>query len=356
MSHPREGETLDSGRIAHFGTLFDQLRAELRKRIVGQEEVVNQVLAAIFSEGHCLVVGVPGLAKTLLIRSIADLLSLEFKRIQFTPDMMPSDITGATLIRSDAEGDRGFHFLRGPIFTNILLADEINRTPPKTQAALMEAMEERQVTAGGSRIPLSRPFFVLATQNPIEQEGTYPLPVSQLDRFQMSIFIDYPSTEEEFRIVMLTTSDYRAPLSPILSREQILEAIRLVRLVRIPQSLLDYASRLVRRTRPAAADAPDFVREWISWGAGPRAIQSLIAGARSLALFSGRAEVEPDDLHRVVHPVLRHRLVLSYHAEAEGIQADGVIDRILESLPDGLFKKPPSLPERKSFLARLLGK
>jgi MoxR-like ATPase len=313
-----------------------ELRSRLANRIVGQEEVVREVIAAILSEGHCLIVGVPGLAKTLLIRSIAALLSLEFKRIQFTPDLMPSDITGATLIRESRAGGRGFHFLRGPIFANVILADEINRTPPKTQAALMEAMEERQVTAAGQRLPLPRPFFVLATQNPIEQEGTYPLPVSQLDRFQQEIRIDYPSGDEEFAIVQLTTSAYQCELEPLLDRADLLDAIALARRVRVSERLIDYAARLVRRTRPSSPDAPDFVREWVSWGAGPRAIQSLLAAARSLAFLAGRVEVIADDLHSIVHSTLRHRILRTYHAEAEGVGVDLVIDRILESMPDGL--------------------
>jgi len=302
--------------------------------------------------------GVPGLAKTLLIQSIASLVSLDFKRIQFTPDLMPTDITGATLIQDNDAGDRGFHFLRGPIFANVILADEINRTPPKTQSALMEAMEERQITASGQRLPLPRPFFVLATQNPIEQEGTYPLPVSQLDRFHQSIQIDYPSGDEEFEIVQQTTSAYDATLDPLLSRDQILEAIRLVEAIEISDAMVDYASRVVRRTRPTSPDAPDFVREWISWGAGPRAIQSVLSGARSLAFVAGRARVEPDDLHAIAHSALRHRLLRTYHAEAEGIDIDGVIDRVLESMPDGLYSPPKAEEEetRPSFLQRLLGR
>jgi len=344
--------------LRKYGSSFKELRANLGKKIIGQDQVVRQVLAALLSEGHCLLIGVPGLAKTLLIHSVASLLSLEFKRIQFTPDLMPSDITGATLIRDSREGERGFRFLRGPIFSNVILADEINRTPPKTQAALMEAMEERQITAAGSRMPLPRPFFVLATQNPIEQEGTYPLPVSQLDRFQQTIHIDYPTTDEEFDIVQLTTSSYDSVLEPLLYHDSISEAIELASRIHLPQTLVDYAARVVRRTRPTSPDAPDFVVEWISWGAGPRAIQSLLSGARALAFLDGRGEVTHDDIHEMARPAMRHRLLRTYHAEAEGVDVDSVIERVLESLPDGLYRRPSANPaaKRPGLLTRLIGR
>jgi MoxR-like ATPase len=357
---------LQADRLSALSSQLLQLRQELGRKVVGQSEVVRQILAAILSEGHCLVVGMPGLAKTLLIRSIAGLLSLEFKRIQFTPDLMPADITGATLIHREAihaaeGGDGGlgepsWRFIRGPIFANVVLADEINRTPPKTQSALMEAMEERQVTAAGRRMPLSRPFFVLATQNPIEHEGTYSLPVSQLDRFQLTIHIDYPSFEEEFRVVLLTTSAYDSVLAPIVGREDIIEAIGLARRVQVPERLLDYVARLVRRTRPASKDAPDFVREWISWGAGPRAVQAMVQAARAFAFQDGRIEVRADDIHEALHPTLRHRLVLTYHAEAEGIQPDQVVDQIVASMPDGLYRPPETTRPRRGLLARILGR
>jgi len=343
----------ERANVERYAEILRGLRTRLAAKIVGQEHVVTQVLASILSEGHCLIVGVPGLAKTLLISSVADLLTLQFKRIQFTPDLMPNDITGATLIRDDDEGVRGFHFLRGPIFANVILADEINRTPPKTQAALMEAMEERQVTASGRRAPLPRPFFVLATQNPIEQEGTYPLPVSQLDRFQQTILIDYPSDDEEFRIVQMTTSAYGCDLEPLLTHEDVVEAIALVSRIAVPARLVDYASRLVRCTRPDSGSAPQFVRESISWGAGPRAIQALVAGARALAFLAGRTEATADDLHGVVFSTLRHRLVRTYHAEAEGIDVDDIVRRVLLSMPDGIYHEPePERPRTLRFWQR----
>jgi MoxR-like ATPase len=353
---PRPEKTLDRMKLSEYGSRLEQLRTELRKKIIGQDAVVRQLLAALLSEGHCLLIGVPGLAKTLLISSIASLLSLDFKRIQFTPDLMPSDITGATLIRDSQEGERGFHFLPGPIFANVILADEINRTPPKTQAALMEAMEERQITASGQRVRLPRPFFVLATQNPIEQEGTYPLPVSQLDRFQQTIHIDYPTTDEEFDIVQLTTSAYESSLAPLLDRASISEAVAMVAQVHLPQTLVEYASRVVRRTRPTSSDAPDFVHEWISWGAGPRATQALLASARALAFIDGRGEATYEDLHEMACSTMRHRLLRTYHAEAEGIDVDSIIERVLESMPEGRYQRASedAVEPKPGFLARLI--
>jgi len=345
---------LDAGEIEKHGKAFRRIHEEVARRIVGQERVVDELLMAILAEGHCLIIGVPGLAKTLIVSTIAELLSLQFKRIQFTPDLMPSDITGATIITQEADLDRDYKFLRGPIFANVILADEINRTPPKTQAALMEAMEERQITAGGKQFPIQRPFFVLATQNPIEQEGTYPLPVSQMDRFLFNILIDYPSCEEEQEILERTTSSYSATFEPVLDRESILEAIVAVRQVQIPDHLVDYATRIVRRSRPANPEAPEFVKEWLSWGGGPRAVQAMILGAKARALLSGRPEVEPDDLHRVLPATLRHRILLNYEGEAEGIEPDSVIEKILESMPDGHYKKAQS-DTKVGFLARLFG-
>lgn len=318
--------------VEEYAGLLSRLRDELHKRIVGQDEVVTQILACILAEGHCLLIGLPGLAKTMLISSLAEMLSLEFKRIQFTPDLMPSDITGTTVIRDDSFGRRDFHFLPGPLFANIILADEINRTPPKTQAALMEAMEERQISVAGKRRPLARPFFVLATQNPIEQEGTYPLPVSELDRFLFNIQIDYPNEDEEFRIVVLTTSTYRASLGKILEREQVGQMIRLVQTIAVPDDLYEYASTVVRRTRPSASDASPFTREFVAWGAGPRATKSIVLAGKAMALMAGRCQVHKEDLRAVVHPTLRHRIVLRYHAQAEGIQPDDVIDKVLEGI------------------------
>ena len=338
--------------IEKHGEAFERLRAGVRQRIVGQDQVVDELLTAILAEGHCLIVGVPGLAKTLIVSTIAELLSLSFKRIQFTPDLMPSDITGATIVSQEAGAqDRGFHFLRGPIFCNVVLADEINRTPPKTQAALMEAMEERQITAAGRRFPLDRPFFVLATQNPIEQEGTYPLPVSQMDRFLFNVLIDYPDAREEFEILQLTTSSYRAQLTPVLERQAILDAVAAARRIAVDDALIDYAARLVRASRPADSSDPDFVREWLAWGGGPRAIQSLLAASRAYALLRGRPAVEKADIDRLVAPTLRHRIILNYHSEAEGIQPDTVVDRIREKVSAGI--SGVSVPRRKKgFLAR----
>jgi MoxR-like ATPase len=353
---PQLGKS-DLSRIEKYSGQIADLRRDLSRRIVGQDKVIRQVLAAILSEGHCLIIGVPGLAKTLLVRSISELLTLEFSRIQFTPDLMPSDITGATLLQDDSDGVRGFNFMRGPIFSNVILADEINRTPPKTQAALMEAMEERQVTAAGGNVPLERPFFVLATQNPIEQEGTYPLPVSQMDRFQQSIRIDYPEADEEMQIVQQTTSSYQSSLEPVLDRESISDLIDLTAKISISSLLLDYVSRIVRKTRPGSEQAPGFVKEWVSWGAGPRGVQAIIEGARALALMDGRHEISPGDLHEMCFSTLRHRMVLTYHAEAEGVDADIVIEQILESMAEGHYR--PAEKETTNapgFFRRLLGR
>ncbi len=335
---------------------FERLREAVARRIVGQDGVVREILVAILAEGHCLIIGVPGLAKTLIVSTIAELLSLGWKRIQFTPDLMPTDITGATIISDEGAAERGYRFLKGPIFSNVILADEINRTPPKTQAALMEAMEERQVTAGGVRFEMERPFFVLATENPIEQQGTYPLPVSQIDRFMFNVLIDYPSQKEEFEVLRLTTSSYRVEMGPLLSKDVILRAIAAARRVEVPEPLLHYATRIIRRSRPADPSAPDFVREWLAWGGGPRAVQALIRGSKAHALLSGRAVVEAEDIHRVLAPTLRHRMVLSYHAEAEGIKPDSIIERILRGMPDGLYRPEEPSQKKVGLIARLLGR
>lgn len=351
--------TEDRRRIREFGEHFRELRDQVGRRIVGQDTVIEELLIVMLSEGHALIVGVPGLAKTLLVSTIAELLSLKFKRIQFTPDLMPSDITGATIIGADSlDGDRRLRFLRGPVFANILLADEINRTPPKTQAALMEAMEEGQVTAAGQRHKLERPFFVLATQNPIEQEGTYPLPVSQLDRFLFNIDIDYPDFDEEFEVLQLTTSTYITALKCLIEREGIIEALDLARRIDVPGTLLDYATQIVRRTRPGEAEAPDFVREWVSWGGGPRAVQAILMGAKSRALLNARDEVTDEDIHRVVFPALRHRVLLNYHGEAEGKKTDDVIEEVLLSMPGGRYRKDEPTQDVRtpwSFLKRWFG-
>ena len=356
MAHVDSLSGQEVRKIEAYAATLEALRDHLKKRIVGQERVITQMLASILADGHCLLVGVPGLAKTLMISTLASVLTLSFKRIQFTPDLMPSDITGATIIRNDPVTGRDFHFLRGPVFANIILADEINRTPPKTQSALMEAMEERQVTAGGTRMPLSRPFFVLATQNPIEQEGTYPLPISQLDRFLFMIHVDYPTEDEEFRVVLRTTSTYDTEIEPLLEREQLLEIQSLVRRIEISAQLVDYAARIVRLSRPHAIGAPSFVRESIAWGAGPRAVQSMLQTSRALAFLDGRPTVRIQDLHDIAHSVLRHRLVLSYHAEAEGIEPDGLVDKILVSLGRYTPPEQEAAPRRRGLLARLLSR
>jgi MoxR-like ATPase len=340
-------------RIAELARAIGELRSQLHRRIIGQEEVMDLLFAAILAEGHCLLVGVPGLAKTLMVSSLAELLQLRFQRIQFTPDLMPSDITGTTVIRDDSTGKRDFSFMKGPLFANIVLADEINRTPPKTQAALLEAMEERQVSIAGGHLPLERPFFVLATQNPIEQEGTYPLPVSQLDRFLFSINIDYPLEPEEYRIVVQTTSAFRAELKPLLSPALLRDLLAAAQHIALQDSLVDYASRIVRATRPSAGSSLPLVNEYIAWGAGPRATQALLAAARAIALMAGRTQVVADDIHRVVLPTLRHRIVLTYHAQAEGVLVDDLLRRLLLALPNGLYREQPAAQPKKGLLARL---
>jgi MoxR-like ATPase len=324
--------------IQHLGHAYQRLTGELGKVIVGQHDVVEQLLIAMFARGHCLLVGVPGLAKTLLIRTLADALSLDFSRVQFTPDLMPADITGTEVIQEDkATGTREFRFLEGPLFANIVLADEINRTPPKTQAALLEAMQERQVTAGGKRYTLPEPFFVLATQNPIEQEGTYPLPEAQLDRFMFMVNVDYPDADEELAIVKQTTADFEATVTEALSAEEILRLSHLVRRVPIADHLAKWAIAMVRNTRVAKGQAagaiPSMVEKYVSWGAGPRASQYLVLAAKARAALAGRHCVERDDLKAVAAPVLRHRLITNFNAEADGITADDVIAHLLETTP-----------------------
>ncbi len=309
---------------------FLQITHELSKVVIGQKQVIEELLVAMFARGHCLLVGVPGLAKTLMIRTVADALALEFSRIQFTPDLMPSDITGTEVIQEDkSTGERTFRFVRGPIFGNVILADEINRTPPKTQAALLEAMQEHQVTVGGRRHPLPEPFFVLATQNPIEQEGTYPLPEAQLDRFMFHVWVDYPSAEEELEIVKRTTADIEVQITPTLRAEQIVALTRIVRKVPVADHVARYALSLARLTRRTEPDAPDFVKEYVLWGAGPRASQFLVLGAKARAVLMGRMFVTTDDIRAIAPPVLRHRLKLNFNADAAGVNADEVIRRLL---------------------------
>ena len=308
----------------------ERLERELAKAIVGQQRVIREILIAFLAGGHCLLRGVPGLAKTLLIKTLADAVHLRFNRIQFTPDLMPSDILGAEVIEEDrATGKRVIRFIRGPIFSNIILADEINRTPPKTQAALLEAMQEYQVTVSGIRHDLERPLFVLATQNPIEQEGTYPLPEAQLDRFMFNVVIEYPTAEEERRILAMTTGSAEARIGAVATGEEIERLHGLVRDVPAADNIVDFASRLVRATRPAGEEAPDVVRKWVRWGAGPRAGQALLLGAKARALLEGRTVVDFEDVRAVALPVLRHRVLVNFHAEADGIDADEIVRRLL---------------------------
>ncbi|MFO7869832.1 MAG: MoxR family ATPase [Kiritimatiellia bacterium] len=311
-----------------------KLKEELARIIVGQTEVIDQLLIALFSNAHCFMVGVPGLAKTLMVSSLSQVLNLSFKRIQFTPDLMPSDITGTDVLQEDPEsGHRELEFRPGPIFANLILADEINRTPPKTQAALLEAMQERQVTAGRNTYLLRKPFFVLATQNPIEQEGTYPLPEAQLDRFMFNINVEYPKKHEELAIYKSTTTANMVELDPLLKGEEILDLQEVVRHVPVGDHVFEYALELVRKTRPKEDDAPEFVKEWLDVGAGPRAGQNLILGAKAKALMSGRFYGTCDDVEHLALPVLRHRLITNFNAETEGITADHIIERLLKEVP-----------------------
>jgi MoxR-like ATPase len=311
-----------------------EMREQLGSVIVGLDDVVEQLFVCLFSGGHCLLIGVPGLAKTLLIRSVAELLSLDFRRIQFTPDLMPADITGTEVIAQDREsGEREFRFVPGPVFTQVLLADEINRTPPKTQAALLEAMEEGFVTSVGKRYGLQRPFFVLATENPIEQEGTYPLPTAQLDRFLFNVRVDYPSFANEAVILRRTTTNFRKTIQSVLGRDEVVSYIDHVRRGQAPQDVVDYAVRLVRATRPGP-NAPGFVNQWLAWGAGPRAAQALILGAKARALLHGRAAATREDVRVLLKPVLRHRLILNFQAEADHQTPDGLIEKLVEEISE----------------------
>ncbi len=323
----------DVAAVQRCEQAYNKLRDELAKVIVGQDEVIEQVLIAIFARGHALLEGVPGLAKTLLISTLAQTLGLKFSRIQFTPDLMPSDITGSEILEEDhSTGKRHFRFVKGPIFANVVLADEINRTPPKTQAALLQAMQEHEVTSGSETMKLDEPFFVLATQNPIEQEGTYPLPEAQLDRFMFNIKIDYPTADQECEIVKNTTSipDYK--IDCVLSGEDLLALQRLVRSAPVSDHLVDYAVRLARSTRPGQQDGAEFVNEWVSWGAGPRASQYLILAAKTRAALDGRPTPGAEDVQFAAYPTLRHRIVTSFAAEAEGVDVDEIIRRLLEKV------------------------
>ncbi|MEW6411129.1 MAG: MoxR family ATPase [Candidatus Zixiibacteriota bacterium] len=333
MSSKQTGS--DIAAVETLNSAYTSIKSEIGKVIIGQEQVIEQLLISLLSSGHCLLVGVPGLAKTLLISTLARVLNLKFNRIQFTPDLMPSDITGTEIIEEDhSTGRRQFRFVKGPVFANIILADEINRTPPKTQAALLQAMQEHEVTAAGQTYALDEPFFVLATQNPIEQEGTYPLPEAQLDRFMFNVLVDYPSSSEEHQIVKSTTAVLSYELDKILSPEDIIGFQNLVRRVPVSDHLIEYAVDLVRTTRPTEPNAPDFVKSWVNWGAGPRASQYLILAAKTKAILEGRPTPGPEDVCFAAYPVLRHRIVTSFNAEADGVDSTEIIKRVLDSVKE----------------------
>ncbi len=323
--------------LQRFGAVKQLLLKELHKVIIGQDQVIELLLAALFARGHCLLVGVPGLAKTLMISTLAKVLKLDFNRIQFTPDLMPADITGTDILEEDqATGKRAFRFVKGPVFSNIVLADEINRTPPKTQAALLQAMQEYQVTAGGRTYALEPPFFVLATQNPVEQEGTYPLPEAQLDRFMFMVNIGYPSKKEERAIVRATTMELEATPEAVLSAADILHVQKVLRKLPVSDHVVDYAVSLARATRPKEPGTPQFVNDHLTWGAGPRAAQYLVLGAKATALLEGRLNVSCEDVRKVAKPVLRHRIFTNFNADAEGVGPDQVVDKLLSVVPEGV--------------------
>ena len=325
----------DLTAVENLNESYRRIKSEIAKVIIGQNEVIDQLLISLLSSGHCLLVGVPGLAKTLLISTLAQVLDLKFNRIQFTPDLMPSDITGTEIIEEDhATGKRQFRYVKGPVFANIILADEINRTPPKTQAALLQAMQEHEVTAAGHTYKLDEPFFVLATQNPIEQEGTYPLPEAQLDRFMFNVFVNYPTVDEERSIVKSTTAVLDYDLHKILSPQDITAFQQLVRRVPVSDHLIEYAVNLVRASRPYQPDAPEFVRNWVNWGAGPRASQYLILAAKARAILDGRPTPGPEDIRFAAYPVMRHRIVTSFNAEADGVDTMEIIKRLLDTVKE----------------------
>jgi MoxR-like ATPase len=327
-----ELEADDVTAIDELRTAYEQLRKELSKIIVGQDAVIEQLSICLFARGHSLLMGVPGLAKTLLVSRLAETMSLSFNRIQFTPDLMPMDITGTEILQDDGSGRRGFEFAKGPVFANIVLADEINRAPSKTQAAMLEAMQEHRVTVAGHSFELEQPFFVLATQNPIEQEGTYPLPEAQLDRFMFMIGVDYPTREEEIAIAQTTTGASLPTLENILSGEKVMQFQNLVRRIPVPDHIYHFAVDLVRRTRPESDDAPDWISPYVGWGAGPRAVQYLILGARARAALNGSYMVRQEDIVSVAEPVLRHRVIKTFTAESEGITCRSIISRLVEEL------------------------
>lgn len=322
----------DVESVAKLSKAYSNIRSEIAKVIVGQDTIIEHLFISLLSRGHCLLIGVPGLAKTLLIKTLSEALDLKFSRIQFTPDLMPSDITGTEIIEENmSTGAKSFKFVHGPVFANIILADEINRTPPKTQAALLESMQEHHVTAAGQTYRLQEPFFVLATQNPIEQEGTYPLPEAQLDRFMFNLWLDYPSFEDEVAIVKATTSPYRADLKHVLNAQDIIGFQELVRRVPVAENVIQFAVTLTARTRPHSSQAPAFIKSWVRWGAGPRASQYLILGAKTRAILSGRHTPDIDDVKALAGPVLRHRLVTSFNAEAEGVSSLQIVEKLLSN-------------------------
>ena len=320
--------------LAKFKQHHELVTAELHKVVIGQDEVIEQLLAAIFTGGHCLLVGVPGLAKTLLVSTLAKVLDVNFKRIQFTPDLMPSDITGTNVLDEDEAGRRDFRFVHGPVFTNVLLADEINRTPPKTQAALLQSMQEKEVSVGQTTYDLPDPFFVIATQNPIEQEGTYPLPEAQLDRFMFNVKVDYPSLDEEEQILKATTGGLKADVRKVLSAKSIVYLQKQIAQVEATPRTIQYVTRLVRATRPGDDRSPDFVKDLVDWGAGPRAGQYLIQGGKAVAAMDGRPSVTLADVRRIAVPVLRHRLSTNFQAQAEGVDSVAVVERLVNEVPE----------------------
>ncbi|MFN0136169.1 MAG: AAA family ATPase [Phycisphaerae bacterium] len=330
--------------LEQFAKSKSLICAELGRRVVGQDDVIEQMLAAIFARGHCLLVGVPGLAKTLMVSTLAQITSLSFKRVQFTPDLMPSDITGTNVIDEKNDGRREFRFVQGPIFANIVLADEINRTPPKTQAALLQSMQEREVTVGSQTYPLPNPFFVIATQNPIEQEGTYPLPEAQLDRFMFNVWVDYPSLEEELQILSTTTQSEMPELRTVMSDRQLLNMQKLVAAIPTTEYVVDYAARLTRASRPGQSTSPDFVKKYVDWGAGPRAGQFLLWAGKAFAAMNGRYSVSVDDVRRAAVPVMRHRIACNFAAQAEGLDAVRIIQKLVESVPEPKLPKYEAKP------------
>ena len=338
----------DVALVQQMGLRAVRIREEIGKVIVGQYHVVEEILMAMIGGGHALLIGMPGMAKTLMVSTIARVFNLDFRRVQFTPDLMPSDITGTEILETNRDtGDREFRFLRGPLFCNLLLADEINRTPPKTQAALLEAMQEHRVTVGNQTYALGEPFFVLATQNPIEQEGTYPLPEAQLDRFMFNIWVDYPSAEEEEIIVEATTKSSRAKAQPVLTKEEVLQLQEVVRKIPVSKHVIKYATRLVRSTRPGGPEAPDFVKEYVATGAGPRASQVMIMAAKARAVLEGRIHVSCADIRKAALPVLRHRILTNFAADSEGLTTVHLVERLLKQVPEPQEGDYPPVPQSK---------